>query len=53
MRTPQVDLKKMKHFQEIIDKALPVAEKSPEALNRFKDFFEAAVAYHKYFGGDQ
>lgn len=45
--------KKMKHFQEIIDKALPVAEKSPEALNRFKDFFEAAVAYNKYYGGDQ
>lgn len=30
----------MKHFQEIIDKALPVAEKSPEALNRFKDFLK-------------
>ena len=44
---------KMKDFQEIINKALPVAEKSPEALNRFKDFFEAAVAYHKYFGGKE
>lgn len=44
--------KKMRYFQEVVDRALVVAEKSPDALNRFKDFFEAAVAYHKYFGGE-
>ncbi|ACM61758.1 CRISPR-associated protein Csm2 [Caldicellulosiruptor bescii] len=42
---------KIKDFQEIVNKAIPVALQSPDALSRFKDFFEGAVAYHKYFGG--
>jgi len=42
---------KLKDFQEIVNKALPVAEQNEKTLQRFKDFFEAVVAYHKFFGG--
>ncbi|AIS52888.1 CRISPR subtype III-A-associated RAMP protein Csm2 [Thermoanaerobacter kivui] len=42
---------KLKDFQDIVDEALPIAEQNEKTLERFKDFFEAVVAYHKFFGG--
>ncbi|WAM33892.1 type III-A CRISPR-associated protein Csm2 [Caldicellulosiruptor morganii] len=41
--------KNLKDFQEIINKALPVAEQNEKNLERFKDFFEAVVAYNRFF----
>ncbi|QTA38792.1 type III-A CRISPR-associated protein Csm2 [Thermosipho ferrireducens] len=32
---------------------LKVSEKDEEAFKRFKDFFEALIAYHKYYGGKE
>lgn len=42
---------KLKDFQDIVNKALPIAEQNEKTLERFKDFFEAVVAYHRFFGG--
>ncbi|AEH51250.1 type III-A CRISPR-associated protein Csm2 [Pseudothermotoga thermarum] len=39
----------LKEFAEIVKKAITVAEKNAENFKRFLDFFEAIVAYHKYF----
>ncbi|MCG0276889.1 MAG: type III-A CRISPR-associated protein Csm2 [Thermosediminibacteraceae bacterium] len=44
--------KKMNEFKDIFSKAVEVAEGSEEKLKRFKKFFEAVVAYHRAYGGD-
>lgn len=44
--------KKMNEFRDIFSKAVEVAEGSEEKLKRFKKFFEAVVAYHRAYGGD-
>ncbi|ADL07300.1 type III-A CRISPR-associated protein Csm2 [Thermosediminibacter oceani] len=41
----------MKEFKGIFTKAIEIAEKSEENLKRFKQFFEAVVAYHRSYGG--
>lgn len=43
--------RKMDDFKEIFSKAIDLAEKDSESLKRFKDFFEAVIAYHRAYGG--
>lgn len=46
-RTPA---KKLKHLQEIIDKAITKTNDESRFEN-LRNFFEAIVAYHRYYGG--
>ncbi|MCG0275524.1 MAG: type III-A CRISPR-associated protein Csm2 [Thermosediminibacteraceae bacterium] len=45
--------KQMKEFKEIFSKAIDIAEDGEENLERFKDFFEAVIAYHRAYGGKE
>jgi CRISPR-associated protein Csm2 len=46
-RTPD---KKLKHLQEIMDKAITRVDDDKKFTN-LRNFFEAIVAYHRYYGG--
>lgn len=43
--------KKMDEFKLIFSTAIDLAEKDADSLKRFKDFFEAVIAYHRAYGG--
>lgn len=40
-------------LQLILDLAIDNVNREPQRLKRFKDFFEAIVAYHKKYGGKE
>lgn len=40
-------------LQEVLDLAINLVNGEPQRLQRFKDFFEAIVAYHKKYGGKE
>uniref|UniRef100_A0A7C6A852 CRISPR system Cms protein Csm2 n=1 Tax=candidate division WOR-3 bacterium TaxID=2052148 RepID=A0A7C6A852_UNCW3 len=42
---------KLKHLQGILDPAITMVN-DEKKFNNFKNFFEAIVAYHRYYGGD-
>ena len=42
---------KIKDFRKIMDLAHKEVKKDKENLQRFVDFFEAILAYHKFYGG--
>ncbi len=46
-QTPE---KKLKHLQEIIDRAIMKVD-NEEKFKNLRNFFEAIVAYHRYYGG--
>lgn len=41
----------LKSFCDLLDDLIKEV-KTQEQLKRFQEFFEAVIAYHKYFGGD-
>ncbi|WP_051585968.1 type III-A CRISPR-associated protein Csm2 [Caldanaerobius polysaccharolyticus] len=45
--------KQLKEFKDIFTKAIRIAEKNDDNLKRFIDFFQAVIAYHRAFGGDE
>lgn len=45
--------KQVKDLQRVLDLALQEVGESEEEYNRFADFFEAIVAYHKKYGGKE
>jgi CRISPR-associated protein Csm2 len=44
-------IKGVRIFQELVDKAIEMVE-DQETFENFRNFVEAIVAYHRYFGGE-
>ncbi len=42
---------KIKKFREVMDEAHKYVNGNRDNLSRFVDFFEAVLAYHKFYGG--
>jgi CRISPR-associated protein Csm2 len=45
------DVKGVDTLKDILTQAIDLVENEQEKFNRFVDFFEAILAYHKFYGG--